>query len=262
MIFTLADIKFCHNFKVVVMDKSTGEQSLKNMKLHSAWTLFLYDKKTYKKIMDKPEIEAKPHRFVAELTTVDNLIYFLKLMGHKAESKLAFETKAMNRLNLDMNDYIVMRKGIEPIWEDPKNFNGGTFSVKMSHAKAYEVWSLLMMYMMGETLTKNMDDINGITVSYVSDINNYHNNYSSPSKNNTYTFIKIWDANPNRTTAEEFIQILPSDIVEKIKGESLMYFKYNKKKHFNDQNIIGRIHGKKEIDLDSPRKERGGFKRF
>ena len=42
-----------------------------------------------------------------------------------------------------MNDYIIMRKGIEPIWEDPKNSNGGTFTVKMAHSKGYDVWSTL-----------------------------------------------------------------------------------------------------------------------
>lgn len=218
-------------------------------KLHGIWTMFLYDKKTYKKMFNKPGFEAKPHRFLANIVSLNDLIYILKLMKEKVESKSSI------RLNLDMNDYIFMRKGIEPIWEDPKNFEGGTFSVKMNHTKGYEVWSLLMMYMMGETLTEEMDDINGMSVSYVSDMNTF-----STSRDGTYTFIKIWDANPNRMNAEEFMDILPKDIVSKISNESIMYFKNNKKKHFNDQNIVGRISGKREGN--EFKKERGSFKRI
>nr|AEX62927.1 eukaryotic translation initiation factor 4E-like protein [Moumouvirus Monve] len=121
-----------------------------------------------------------------------------------------------------------MRKGIEPIWEDPRNSNGGTFTVKMNHLKGYEVWSLFVMYILGETLNEyDMDNINGITVSYISDAYNF--NATAKQNINSFTYIKIWDGKSNRTR-DEFINILPVEILDKIKHESIMYSQNNKKK--------------------------------
>jgi len=73
----------------------------------------------------------------------------------------------------------VMRKGISPMWEDPKNRNGGCFSYKVTNKQVVEVWKTLFYMMCGETLTTNKlhhKHINGITIS--------------PKKN--FCIIKIW----------------------------------------------------------------------
>lgn len=174
-------------------------------------------------------------------------------MARKTEPDVSINTQS-NKLNLDMHDYIIMRKGIEPIWEDPKNSDGGTFTIKMAHTKGYDIWSLFIMYMMGETLTRDMGEINGITVSYISDSNSFHN--PNAMGNGTYTYLKIWDGKSNRTK-DQFIDILPDDLYEQIKTESLMYSSNNTKKHFNEANIIGKLK-KNRYDRDGDR-NRGGF---
>jgi translation initiation factor 4E len=35
----------------------------------------------------------------------------------------------------------LMRDGIKPIWEDPKNRNGGCFSYKVSNKQVHTVWN-------------------------------------------------------------------------------------------------------------------------
>ena len=89
-------------------------------------------------------------------------------------------------INEAMNDGIikscmlfVMRKGITPMWEDPKNRNGGCFSYKVINKQVAEVWKTLFYMMCGETLTTNRSHhhhINGITIS--------------PKKN--FCILKIW----------------------------------------------------------------------
>jgi len=73
----------------------------------------------------------------------------------------------------------VMRDGITPMWEDPRNRNGGCFSYKVINKAVPEVWRNLFYALCGESLC--VDDshnkhINGITIS--------------PKKN--FCIIKIW----------------------------------------------------------------------
>jgi len=73
----------------------------------------------------------------------------------------------------------VMRDGITPMWEDPKNRNGGCFSFKISNKNVFEVWKNVYYALVGGHLFKSRDlerKINGITVS--------------PKKN--FCILKIW----------------------------------------------------------------------
>jgi hypothetical protein len=73
----------------------------------------------------------------------------------------------------------VMRQGITPMWEDPKNRTGGCFSYKVINKCVYEVWRDLFLLLCGESLCvdpANNKHVNGITIS--------------PKKN--FCIIKIW----------------------------------------------------------------------
>jgi hypothetical protein len=73
----------------------------------------------------------------------------------------------------------VMRDGITPMWEDPRNRNGGCFSYKVVNKSVPEVWKALFYSLCGESLcidSKNSKHINGIAIS--------------PKKN--FCIIKIW----------------------------------------------------------------------
>jgi len=76
----------------------------------------------------------------------------------------------------------IMKEGITPMWEDPKNRNGGCFSYKVSNKNVFEVWRDLTYVLIGETIGTNSNFVNcvtGITVS--------------PKKN--FCIIKIWMTN-------------------------------------------------------------------
>jgi hypothetical protein len=73
----------------------------------------------------------------------------------------------------------LMRKGIAPMWEDPKNRTGGCFSYRILNKQVSDVWRVLLLLCCGETLTTNpihSNHINGITIS--------------PKKN--FCIVKIW----------------------------------------------------------------------
>ena len=62
----------------------------------------------------------------------------------------------------------LMRKTINPTWEDPANRDGGCFSFKVINKNVHSVWQRLSYLLVGETLmttTKLLKQINGITVS-------------------------------------------------------------------------------------------------
>jgi hypothetical protein len=73
----------------------------------------------------------------------------------------------------------LMRKGITPMWEDPRNRTGGCFSYRILNKQVPHLWRMLMQLTCGETLATNAkynNHINGITIS--------------PKKN--FCIVKIW----------------------------------------------------------------------
>ena len=62
----------------------------------------------------------------------------------------------------------LMRKGVAPMWEDPKNRNGGCFAYKVMNKSVYSLWRDLSFCLVGNTLSTNtelLSSITGITVS-------------------------------------------------------------------------------------------------
>ena len=90
------------------------------------------------------------------------------------------------RINENMPDNVIkncmlfiMRDGIMPMWEDPKNRNGGCFSFKIMNKSVSQIWKNLLYALCGETLFTNKIHnalVNGITIS--------------PKKN--FCVIKVW----------------------------------------------------------------------
>ena len=91
----------------------------------------------------------------------------------------------------------VMKDGIAPMWEDPKNRNGGSFSYKVSNKNVCEVWRELNYVLVGETISNTTSFVNcvtGITIS--------------PKKN--FCIIKIWMSNCDNQN--------PANVTTEVKG--------------------------------------------
>jgi hypothetical protein len=76
----------------------------------------------------------------------------------------------------------IMKDGISPMWEDPKNRNGGCFSYKVSNKNVFEVWRDLTYVLIGESVSSNIPFVNSVTGITI-----------SPKKN--FCIVKIWMTN-------------------------------------------------------------------
>lgn len=78
----------------------------------------------------------------------------------------------------------IMRHDIKPIWEDPKNRNGGCFSYKVMNKNVAKAWRDLTYSIVGGSISSKegfFECVSGITIS--------------PKKN--FCIIKIWMTNCN-----------------------------------------------------------------
>ena len=139
-----------------VEDKvSTSEGSL----LNAEWTLWAH-------LPHDTNWNLDSYKKICDITSVENaLMLFENLPDVMIKNCMLF----------------LMRKGIQPIWEDVKNSNGGCFSYKINNKIVPTCWKSLSYTLLGESLTQDKisDIVTGITIS--------------PKKN--FCIIKIWFSN-------------------------------------------------------------------
>lgn len=73
----------------------------------------------------------------------------------------------------------MMKSGVNPTWEDPKNREGGCFSFKISNKSVFNSWNKLLLALSSNNISNNdkfLDKVTGVTIS--------------PKK--TFCIIKIW----------------------------------------------------------------------
>lgn len=138
----------------------------------------------------------------------DNWNYFLHLHDNKDWSIKSY----INMCNVDsvesailLNDEIhydlikksmmfLMKSGIQPMWEDENNKNGGCFSFKIINKDIHNVWKDVFYSIVGSSITKDINHykhINGITLS--------------PKKK--FCILKIWMDNCDIIDPDIFIPI-------------------------------------------------------
>ena len=81
------------------------------------------------------------------------------------------------------------REGIDPIYEDPKNREGGYFSYKVTNKIVVDSWKQFTYSVVGDTVSRNQGFNNSITGLNI-----------SPKKN--FCIIKLWMTNCEFTNPE------------------------------------------------------------
>ena len=164
-----------------------NENHLVSDSLNDEWTLWAHlphdsdwSLASYKKIMD--------------FNTIEKVIVLTETIPH----------------NMIRNCMIfLMRKGINPMWEDVKNKDGGSFSYKVSNKHIHETWKDLTYKLVGETMVTKQSIqsvINGITIS--------------PKKN--FCVIKIWMANSDNQDSATI-----GEVVQGIGSQGCLFKKHN-----------------------------------
>lgn len=99
----------------------------------------------------------------------------------------------------------LMKDGINPIWEDDANKNGGFCSFKTELNNSLDIYEDLSVRLICHKIISNPDELNGISIS--------------PKYNSS--IIKIW----NRNCDYEFLNKLDTEISNKYQGCSIKYIK-------------------------------------
>lgn len=85
----------------------------------------------------------------------------------------------VNKLNQWKYNFFVMKSDSHPTWEHETNRNGGTCSIRVDISNSMDILEQLLILLMNETLTEEIDDINGISFT---------------AKGN-WCIIKVWNKN-------------------------------------------------------------------
>jgi len=129
------------------------------------------------------------------LCTITNVSEFWQLFNN------------LNKLGYKMNNFFLMKEGIDPTWEHEKNRNGGICSLKTDISDALNMYEELCSYMVCNSLTDCPSDITGISFS---------------PKNN-WAIIKIW----NSSKLNDLSVTLNTELLGKYKDNSIKYKENN-----------------------------------
>jgi hypothetical protein len=140
--------------------------------LHSTWTFYLH-------LHDNREWNLESYKKIISFYRAEDAI----LLNDEIHYDLI--KKSM---------MFLMKEDIHPMWEDPKNKDGGCFSFKVSNRDIETVWKHVYFHILGSSIMKNKENIqyiNGITLS--------------PKKK--FCILKIWMNNCHLKDPNIFIDI-------------------------------------------------------
>ncbi|KAI9763302.1 MAG: hypothetical protein M1840_000784 [Geoglossum simile] len=91
------------------------------------------------------------------LETVSTIKVFWEILNNVEPSRMYLK-----------DSYHFFKKGVKPIWEDPRNKDGGCWTFRVNKSTSGVFWSEILVLVVGEQLqevVENGDDICGVTIS-------------------------------------------------------------------------------------------------
>jgi len=156
-----------------------------NIKLHSKWILWYHhDKKNWK---------INGYKQIYEINTIKDFWDIHNNLKHIG--------------GINTFHFFLMREGVTPIWEDTNNKKGGCWSIKLTTDITSDIWELIAVLLVGETLSSNSLEINGISICVKSPIT---------------SILKIW----NKKSSNSSINQLNQKIIDKF-GFNIIYRKFS-----------------------------------
>jgi hypothetical protein len=128
--------------------------------LHREWTLYFHAKNQGKKYADNKEKLIDISDIKTFWGTINNIPTPCQMFSDGSKN-----TKMLKRTGQIPNAYSFFKKGIDPCWEDPKNVNGGEWSIRKFKdvSPTDDLWLNLLINLIGETFDKS-ENINGVRV--------------------------------------------------------------------------------------------------
>lgn len=148
-----------HSVSITMATASTSQENIIH-KLKYKWNLWAH-------LPQDPDWTSKSYKKIFQFTNIEETIAITESLPE----------------NLVKNCMLfIMKDSIIPMWEDPKNRNGGCFSYKVSNKHVYEVWRDLTYVLVGDSISNNSGFVNNVTGITI-----------SPKKN--FCIVKIWMTN-------------------------------------------------------------------
>ena len=138
--------KFILNYTIMEESQSLESPSAVEHSLYDKWTFWAH-------LPHDTDWSLKSYTKILELTTIEEVISLYKTVP---------------ALMIKNCMLYLMRSGVNPTWEDPRNNKGGCFSFKVLNKNVPLVWKDLSYAMTGETLSndsKFQEKVTGITIS-------------------------------------------------------------------------------------------------
>ena len=104
----------------------------------------------FRNVTDEDINRVQSYKKIMDITTVSEMIAIAQALPDKLIKNCML---------------FIMRKNITPRWEDPCNREGGCFSFKVTNKNVPIVWKHVSYLLVGESLCKLNNIINGITIS-------------------------------------------------------------------------------------------------
>jgi hypothetical protein len=134
---------------------------------------------------------------------------YKKIMSFNSVEEVIVLTDTISHKMVRNCMLFIMRGDITPMWEDPLNKEGGSFSYKVSNKIVPNTWKDLTYKLVGESLIRTTETqryVNGITIS--------------PKKN--FCVIKIWMANCDSQDST-----IIGDSIQGIESHGCLFKKHN-----------------------------------
>ena len=131
-------------FQTYILDKINNNKPIPPIPLSSKWVYYYHDFKN-------TDWSSESYNKLAEINTVQ------EYWG--VENELEDKTNHI---------YFLFKNDIPPQWELGENKNGGAWSFRIPKEDSNDAWLELSMLLIGQTLTKKIDDmetINGISIT-------------------------------------------------------------------------------------------------
>ena len=115
-----------------------------NLKLKNKWVLWFH------KINDNTW-SLESYQRLCEVETYNDLVFVMNTLK-----------------NITAGMFFFMKDGINPVFEDVNNMNGGYWSLRINKKDAFEYWRKLIFYLCFEIITTSDEyetKINGLTIS-------------------------------------------------------------------------------------------------
>ena len=112
-------------------------------RLSSVWRVWVH-------LPNERNWDIDSYKLIANISSLEQVLEFSNLISDQAISKCMI---------------FIMREGILPIWEDPRNSDGGAFSFKVNHRVVPKSFRHTFYAMVGESLSDSMSMVHGMSVS-------------------------------------------------------------------------------------------------